>query len=111
MSRILAAVALALLTLATACSSDVGRASAPPVTALPVTATEDSVPTVSSNPFLPESENVGDCISALERPDCGSKAKGGLHQALVFVALLLGLSIIGWRVVVAVRRNDRARHR
>ena len=64
-----------------------------------------TVPPVTENPFLPdESKNLDDCISSLPRPDCGSQARGGWHQSLVLVALVLGLSIIGWRIIAGVRR-------
>lgn len=67
-------------------------------------------PAPTTNPFLPEHQDVGNCISAVQRPDCGSSAQGGGHQYLVLLALLLGLGLIGWRVVAGVRRAERARH-
>ena len=58
------------------------------------------------NQYLPVRENVSDCIGAVERPDCGSEAKGGWQLALTFGVLLAGMSFIGWRVVRSVRARD-----
>jgi hypothetical protein len=59
--------------------------------------------TVVANDFIPENRNLSDCISAVPRPGCGSKARGGWRQSLVFVALAVGLGFIGWRVVRGAR--------
>jgi hypothetical protein len=56
------------------------------------------------NPFLPEDRAISDCVSALPKPGCGSKARGGWHQYLVAIAMFGGLTIIGWRIVAGVRR-------
>ena len=73
-------------------------AAAPPVTA-------DSVPSYTINEFIPEDRPIGDCISALPKPGCGSEERGGWHQYLVLIAVVLGLAVIAWRVVVGLRRN------
>ena len=73
--------------------------------ATPVAATPDDIPPVTDNPFLPDDRGVGECISALPKPDCGSKERGGWHQYLVFIALVGGLSVIGWRIVSGVRKG------
>jgi hypothetical protein len=62
-------------------------------------------PPGTDNPFIPEDVNLGDCVSALPRPGCGSEARGGQGQWLVFGALVLGLGFIGWRVVRSARRS------
>jgi hypothetical protein len=62
--------------------------------------------TALDNPFLPEDANLGDCISALPRPECGSEARGGWRQGLVFGAVVAGMAVIGWRLFVNVRRRD-----
>ena len=62
----------------------------------------------AENPFLPEDRNVGDCVSSLPRPDCGSDARGGAGQAITFGVLMVGMALIGWRIAHAVRRRDRA---
>jgi hypothetical protein len=64
-------------------------------------------PVAADNPFIPEG-NLGDCISAVPKPNCGSEAKGGWRQGLVLVVLVLGLSFVGWRIARTVRRNRRA---
>lgn len=61
---------------------------------------------VENNVFLPEGQNVSDCVGTVERPNCGSKSKGGLHMNLVFAVLILGLGVIGWRISVSIRRRD-----
>lgn len=61
-------------------------------------------PPVTFNEFLPEERGLGDCISAVPRPGCGSEARGGWHQTLVFLAIMLGLAVIVWRVVATSRR-------
>ena len=65
----------------------------------------DTVPT-TDNEFLPENEDLSDCVSALPQPGCGSEARGGWRQALVFVAIGLGLAVIVWRIVRTVRRRS-----
>jgi len=79
-------------------------ASAPPTT---VPSTDEPATTALDNPFLPEDANIGDCVSALPRPECGSNARGGWRQTLVFAAVLAGMAVIGWRLAVSVRRRDR----
>ena len=59
------------------------------------------------NDFLPEQENIGTCIGTLERPGCGSKAKGDFRQYLTFAVLLLGMAFIGWRITIGIRQRDR----
>lgn len=55
------------------------------------------------NEFIPEDRSIGDCISALPKPGCGSEARGGWRQSLILVAILGGLGFIGWRVVRSAR--------
>jgi hypothetical protein len=62
--------------------------------------------TIVDNPFLPDDQNLSDCISALPRPDCGSDARGGWRQILVFALVLAGFAFIAWRVVRSLRRRD-----
>lgn len=62
----------------------------------------------ADNPFIPENRNLGDCISSMPRPDCGSKAQGGPLQFATFGVLMAGVGLVGWRVVRAVRQRDRA---
>lgn len=87
------AVAIALLTL-------VGPAS----TAVASVDPDDPPPTATVNEFLPQDRNLGDCLGAVERPGCGSEARGGWRQTLVFVAIVGGLGVIAWRVVAGARR-------
>jgi hypothetical protein len=59
---------------------------------------------ISDNDFVPKDQNLGDCISALPRPGCGSEEQGGWRQGLVFGALMIGLAFIVWRIVVGARK-------
>lgn len=113
--RLLRAVAaIAAITLASLSSVDVsplGRPeqafadATPPTTTVPTTDTPAT--TVLDNPFLPEGANIGDCVSAVPRPECGSKARGGWRQTLVFGTMLVAMVVIGYRIFVSVRRRDR----
>ena len=58
------------------------------------------------NEFIPEDRSIGECISALPKPGCGSEARGGWRQSLILVAILGGLGFIAWRVIRAARRSS-----
>lgn len=60
---------------------------------------------VGGNEFVPD-RNISECVGLVERPDCGSKSKGGLGMTLTFVALLLGLGVVLGRIAMSVRRRD-----
>jgi len=86
-------------------SADGGPRAAVDVAALAATSPDDTTPTaVTINEFFPEDRSLGDCISSLPRPDCGSDARGGWRQTLVFVAILAGLAFIAWRIVAQSRK-------
>jgi hypothetical protein len=73
---------------------------------LPVHASTDpQPPPVTSNDFLPQERDLSECVGALERPGCGSEARGGWHQTLVFVAVAGGLAVVFGRIAWAARRN------
>lgn len=58
------------------------------------------------NEFVPADRSISDCISAIPKPGCGSEARGGWRQTLVLLAILIGLALIVWRVVVGARRSQ-----
>jgi hypothetical protein len=60
----------------------------------------------ATNDFIPEDQNLSDCVGTLQRPDCGSTGKGDWHSYLAFGVLLAGMGFIGWRIVVGVRQRD-----
>ena len=62
--------------------------------------------TIVDNPFLPDDQNLSDCISALPRPECGSEERGDWRQILVLALVVAGFAFIAWRVVRSVRRRD-----
>jgi hypothetical protein len=62
----------------------------------------------AGNVFIPEDQNISSCVGTLERPDCGSKSKGGWRMYLTFAVLIAGLSFVGWRIVKGVRSNGAA---
>ena len=92
---------LAMLLLAPAGAAIATTPSTPPPTPPPVTVNE----------FLPEDRGLGECISAVPKPGCGSDARGGWRQTLVLLAILVGLALIVWRVVVGARKARVARDR
>ena len=55
------------------------------------------------NEFLPEDRSLGECVSALPKPGCGSEARGGWRQGVILLAILAALSFIAWRVVSGAR--------
>lgn len=63
------------------------------------------------NDFMPVDRDLSECISAIPKPGCGSEARGGWHQTLVLLAILAGLALITWRVVVAARKAKAAQDR
>ena len=67
-----------------------------------------SAPAVGSegNVFTPEDANVSSCVGTMERPDCGSKSKGGWRMYLTFAVLMSGMGFIGWRIARSIRQRD-----
>ena len=61
------------------------------------------------NPFFPEERSLGDCLSSLPKPGCGSDARGGWRQTAVLGAILAGLGFIAWRIVHQSRKARAAR--
>ena len=79
--------------------------SGPVASASPATGPDDTTPTGGSvNEFLPEERSLGDCLSSLPKPDCGSDARGGWRQTIVLVLIVAGLAFIVWRIVVQSRK-------
>ncbi len=69
------------------------------------TPTVDDAPPPTVSDFYPEEENLSDCVGLVEKPGCGSDARGGWRQTLVFAIVVAGIGIIGWRVVAGARRD------
>ena len=59
------------------------------------------------NEFVPADRPISECISAIPKPGCGSEARGGWRQSLVLLAILAGLALIVWRIVVSARKARR----
>jgi hypothetical protein len=74
------------------------------------TSSEPSPPPVTDNVFIPENRDLGECITAVPKPGCGSEARGDWHQGLALGVMVAGLIIVGWRIVRGVRRRE-AQHR
>lgn len=68
----------------------------------------DVTPSTTINEFFPESNNVTDCIGALERPGCGNENRGGWRQSLLFFVMVGGLAVVFGRIAYSVTRNRRA---
>jgi len=100
---LLVVVALGVGALRSPGPTDVTVASPPATTTLAAA----SSTTVFDNPFLPDERNLSDCISAVPKPGCGSKARGGWRQTLVFAVMALGLLGIAWRIATGLRRGTR----
>jgi hypothetical protein len=62
----------------------------------------------ASNVFIPDDEDLTDCVGTLDRPNCGSDEKGGWHFYLTMLALAGGIGFIGWRVTKGIRARDAA---
>jgi hypothetical protein len=77
-----------------------------PAAAEPPSPSPEPPATVVDNPFIPEDQNLSDCISALPRPGCGSDAHGGWRQALIFGLIVVAAAFIAWRIVRIVRQRD-----
>lgn len=60
---------------------------------------------LGDNNFIPD-RDLSDCVGALERPNCGSAEKGTLGTYLVFLALILGVGFIMWRIARGVKARD-----
>ena len=77
----------------------------------PAPATTEAAPT-SENAFFPDdtTTNISDCVSALPRPECGSRERGGWRQGVVFGVVVAGLVAIGVRLAIGIRRRDRGGH-
>jgi hypothetical protein len=82
----------------------VGGATAAAATAEPPP--PDTVPT-TENVFLPESQDLTECFSALPQPNCGSDARGGWQQTVLLVIVTLALAFIAWRIIRSSRRRRR----
>ncbi len=76
------------------------------VAAEPPSPSPEPPATVVDNPFVPEDQNLSDCISALPRPGCGSEERGGWRQAVVFGLIIVAGAFIAWRIVRIVRQRD-----
>ncbi len=77
------------------------------LTTTPDTGPRDEIVIDEANPFLPENRDLTDCVGMLQRPGCGSQARGGWHQDLVAIAMVGGLLVVFGRVAWAVRRSQK----
>ncbi len=80
-------------------SAGTAVASTVPPTVPPITAVE--------NEYIPEGANLGDCVSSLPRPGCGSESRSGPIQLITFGVLMSAMAFIGWRIFRSVRQRDR----
>ena len=69
---------------------------------------EPPPPPVTDNAFIPQDRDLGECITAVPKPGCGSEARSDWHQGLVLAVMIAGLIVIGWRIVHGVRRREAA---
>ena len=78
----------------------------PPTISVTVSEPTPTQPPSTENVFLPEDRGYSDCVSSVPRPGCGSKARGGWRQGLVFLAIIVGLTVIAWRVIASARKQQ-----
>ena len=104
---LLTLVAAVLVLLAPAGATAAPSEPDPPATTVPAAAPAGPPVTVLENDFIPEDRDLSECISALPEPGCGSKARGGWRQTIVFLVIVAGLAFIAWRIVRSARRNRR----
>lgn len=62
---------------------------------------------VEDNSFIPEGQNLSDCVGTLPQPNCGSPDRGTRGAYLTMFALLLGVGFIAWRVSIGIRARDK----
>jgi hypothetical protein len=98
---VLVSLVLAVVAFGSVGPAGVVVAAAPPTTEAPVS----TVPVSTLNDFIPAERDLSDCISAVQKPGCGSESRSDYHQWLVFIVLIGGMTFIGWRVVAGARRN------
>ena len=80
----------------------------PVARASPRTAPADDVPVAPSDTvseFFPENANLSDCVGLVQQPGCGSEARGGWRQTVVFAVLFVGLGLVLWRVSRGIKAN------
>ena len=65
-----------------------------------------TVTSVADNAFIPDDQDLGDCVGTLQRPGCGSDARGGWRQYLTMGVLVAGLAFVGWRISIGIRARD-----
>lgn len=101
--RILFALALVVAPFA----PQVASASPTDPTVPPTTVPIDEIVVDEANPFLPENRDLTDCIGTLQRPGCGSEARGGWHQNAVAIVMIGGLALVFGRIAWGVRRGQK----
>jgi hypothetical protein len=73
----------------------------------PTTLPTDEIVVDEANPFLPENRDLTDCIGTLQRPGCGSEARGGWHQNAVAIVMIAGLVLVFGRIAWGIRRGQK----
>ena len=73
----------------------------------PTTVPTDEIVVDEANPFLPENRDLTDCVGTLQRPGCGSEARGGWHQNAVAIVMISGLALVFGRVAWGIRRGQK----
>jgi hypothetical protein len=72
----------------------------------PTVPPSDEVVVDEANPFLPDDRDLTDCVGMLQRPGCGSDARGGWHQNAVAIVMIAGLLLVFGRIAWSVRRSQ-----
>jgi hypothetical protein len=102
-ARILFALALVVGPIAPQAAFAAATDPTAPSTTLPT----DEIVIDEANPFLPEDRDLTECIGTLQRPGCGSEARGGWHQNAVAIVMISGLAIVFGRIAWGIRRGQK----
>lgn len=103
---VLAFVLMASAALLAGCSGENPYQASESANSVSLEAGEAPAPATEINVFTPEDANVSSCVGTMERPDCGSKSKGGWRMYLTFAVLMSGMGFIGWRIARSIRQRD-----
>lgn len=102
-----ARILFALVIVAGSFAPQITSASPTDPTVPPATVPTDEIVVDEANPFLPENRDLTDCVGTLQRPGCGSEARGGWHQNAVAIVMISGLALVFARVAWGIRRGQK----
>lgn len=105
-TAVLVALPLCVLPLV-GCSGDNPFQASDSTVAADLTVPADGGVGVEDNSFIPEGQNLSDCVGTLPQPNCGGPDRGTRGAYLTMFALVLGVGFIAWRVSIGIRARDK----